>query len=194
MAPHSAPDTPKKSKSGYSEKCTETSVFRLIVRLSVHHLSVSSKSLTERQTDNAIRDCTGACAFVTFFIPFQSIAGAIFLDNDVTRASGSLYGRVNKSVELASSVGCDLQTSTPSAEVGLRYTVEKGFTVSSKITHDIKVPFDFTARIPLLAMVSANLQLGLDSLGNVYLHCFGFPFLDIPVGLQQPPERCRNEN
>ena len=81
------------------------------------------------------------------FSNLKSLAGTIFLNDDVTRASGSIYGRVNDSLELAFRAGINLENSMPSAEAGFKYAIEKDFSVSSKITHDLKVRFISISKI-----------------------------------------------
>lgn len=73
-----------------------------------------------------------ATSFAAGYID-NNLCASLFVDDDVSRASCSLHGRVNPALELAARVGIDLERSAPSAEGGMRFKVDQGFTVSSKL-------------------------------------------------------------
>merc|ERR1711970_147804 len=118
--------------------------------------------------------CVGTS--VGFAFTEKNFAASIHLYDDAARASGCLYGRANDSVELAARVGFDLETAKPSAEAGLRYTIEKGFSVTSKLSHDLKLALnscrDVTSGVRLsaslvfdvggLSLAQTKLGLGID--------------------------------
>lgn len=90
----------------------------------------------------------------------KNLSACVFVDNDVSRASCSIYGRASPTVELACRAGFDLEESKPSAEAGIRHQIVETTSVSAKINNDFN--FSINCCHDLIPGIRASSSLVFD--------------------------------